>query len=94
MDLGQLVTIGGAATVVVILLEAEKRLLKMSVAAVDRFGYALALLNGVIVTIPSALYIGSDPVAAGLAGLLAGASAVGLYQAAAKSPLPTFHGAR
>lgn len=86
MELPELITIGGAATLTTILVQAIKSVLAMPPQAVDRFGLALAVVVGCVVTVPTALYLGSDPAAAALAGVLAGASSVGIYKGVQAAP--------
>lgn len=74
-----LVTIGGIATVVGILLEVVKRLFAWTEAAKDRFAPALALVLGIGVGVAAALAGGTPLAPAVVAGLYGGAVASGIY---------------
>lgn len=79
MTPADLLTLGGAAIVVSILVEITKRALGWSGPTVDRFGPLLAVVLGTLVVGLAGALQGADPLASTLTGLLAGASAVGLY---------------
>lgn len=84
MGVTDVLTIGGAAVVVIVLTEAIKRAASFSATTTDRFGLILALIAGIVVVeVFNVLSFGSathlDQATALLNGLLAGASAAGLY---------------
>jgi len=79
MTPADLLTLGGAAIVVAIVVEVLKRALGWSGATVDRFGPLLAVVVGTLIVGLAGALQGADPLASTLTGLLAGASAVGLY---------------
>lgn len=87
MELPELLTVGGASAIVVILLQATKPAMGMDNAAWHRFGALMSIGAGILVTSAGniALAMPSHPIEAGLAGLLAGASAAGLYQAGSRT---------
>jgi hypothetical protein len=79
MDTSELLTLGGVAIVVTILTEVIKRAAAMSDDVIARFGPLLAVTLGVVIAILASWYQGADLVAGALTGLLAGASASGIY---------------
>ncbi len=87
MDLSQAVTFGGASIIVGILVEVIKRLFGWDDATVKRFGPVVAIIVGVVLVEVLLFAQGSlgdsSAIAAGaITGLLAGAAASGLYDAA------------
>ena len=79
MEVSELLTLAGAAIVVTILTEVIKRALAMTEPQVARFGPLLSVVLGVAICIGASLYAGAELVAGALTGLLAGASASGVY---------------
>lgn len=79
MTLTDVLTIGGAAVVTSIITQVIRTAVAWSPATTDRFGPALAVAVGVAVTLLAGAATGADLIQSGLTGLLAGASAVGLY---------------
>lgn len=80
MAINELLTLGGAAIIVTIVVEVIKRALAMSEAAITRFGPLLAVVVGIVTAGLAAVSLpGSDISSAILTGLLAGASASGIY---------------
>lgn len=79
MEVTELLTLAGAAIVVTILTEVIKRAAALTEDQVARFGPLLAVVLGVAITVAAAVYAQTDLVAAALTGLLAGASASGIY---------------
>ena len=79
MEVSGLATLGGVAIVVTILVEVIKRAAAMTEEAIARFGPLLAVVLGCAIAIGAAAYTGGDLVAGALTGLLAGASASGIY---------------
>jgi hypothetical protein len=83
MEATEVLTIGGASVITVILSEAIKKALRLSEANTDRFGLLLALAIGIgTVTVFNLLAIANTSVPWGtaiLVGILAGASAAGIY---------------
>ncbi len=79
MTVAEVVTLGGAIVVVTILTEVIKRAAAMTEGQVARFGPLIAVFLGIVVTVAASLAQGTDPVAGGLTGLIAGASASGIY---------------
>jgi hypothetical protein len=79
MEVSELLTLAGAAIVVTILTEVIKRALALSEAQIARFGPLLSVLLGVAVCVGASLYAGADIVVGALTGMLAGASASGVY---------------
>ncbi len=76
-------TVAGAAVLVALVVEIVKRAGAWSPATVDRFGPAFAAVLGIAVVIAATLAGGGhDLVQAALTGLLGGASAMGLSDAA------------
>lgn len=90
MTLDQAISLGGATILVGILVETLKRTLAWGQAQVDRFGPLVAILVGILVVV--LLTTATDGIttpaafaAAIVTGVIAGASAAGLYQAAPDS---------
>ena len=83
VTLETLLTVGGAATLTTILTAVILGAAALAPAARDRFGPLIAIVIGVVVTEVAtfALGLGSrqDVAQAGLTGVLAGASSMGLY---------------
>lgn len=79
MEVSELLTLGGAVVVVTIVTEVVKRTLNMSEAQITRFGPLLAVIVGIIATCGAAFAQNAAYDAAILTGLLAGASAAGIY---------------
>jgi xanthine/uracil permease len=83
MEATEVLTIGGASVITVILSEAIKKALRLSEANTDRFGLLLALAIGIgTVAVFNLLAIANTAVPWGtaiLVGILAGASAAGIY---------------
>jgi len=79
MEVNELLTLGGAAIVVTIMTEVIKRATALSEAQVTRFGPLLSVVLGVGVACAAAVTQSADIAAAVLTGLLAGASASGIY---------------
>jgi hypothetical protein len=79
MEISELLTLGGAVVVVTIITEVVKRTLAMSEAQITRFGPLLAVLLGIAATCGAAVAQSADIPSAVLTGLLAGASAAGIY---------------
>ena len=79
MEVNELLTLAGAAIVVTILTEVIKRALALTEEAVTRFGPLISVVLGVAVTVGAGITQGADLVSAALTGLLAGASASGIY---------------
>jgi hypothetical protein len=89
MDTTELLTLGGVAIVVTILTEVIKRALAMSDEAVARFGPLLSVVLGVAIGLGAAFYQAADLLSGVLTGLLAGASASGIYSYAKGVRSPT-----
>jgi hypothetical protein len=87
MTVAEAATLGGAVVIVTILTEVIKRATAMDEAQVARFGPLIAVFLGIVVTVAASLAQGADPVAGALTGLIAGASASGIYSYA--KPLVT-----
>lgn len=79
MELSDLLTLGGASIIVVIVTEVIKRAANLSAEANARFGPLLAVFVGVVACVAAAASTASDLGQAALTGLLAGASAAGIY---------------
>jgi hypothetical protein len=79
MEVSELLTLGGAVVVVTIVVEVIKRALAMDEAAITRFGPFLAIAVGIVTTCAAAVAQTAPLDAAVLTGLLAGASASGIY---------------
>jgi xanthine/uracil permease len=83
MEVTEVLTIGGASIITIILSEAIKKALRLSAENTDRFGLLLALAIGIgTVAVFNLLAIANTRVEWGtalLVGLLAGASAAGFY---------------
>ena len=79
MEVSELLTLGGAVVVVTIIVEVVKRALAMSEEQITRFGPFLAIVVGVATTLGAAVAQAAPLDAAVLTGLLAGASASGIY---------------
>jgi hypothetical protein len=88
MELEAIGTLAGLSTVVFLVFEVVKRALRWSPDLLDRFGALVSIGLGLLIGVPVALYLGSDPAQAAINGLFAGLSAMGIYQAAKASPLP------
>lgn len=87
MEFTELLTYSGASAFVIIALQVVKPALALSDAAWGRFGALIAVALGVA-TVHAANVFAVDPLNLGeatLAGVLAGASASGLYQAATRT---------
>jgi len=78
MTVAEVVTLGGAIVVVASVTEVIKRAAAMTDVQVARFGPLIAVFLGVVVTVAASAQ-GTDAVAGGLTGLIAGASASGIY---------------
>ncbi len=87
MELTELLTVGGASAIVLILIQVIKPAMALSEAAWSRFGALIAITLGVVVASAGngALGFPAHPFEAGLSGFLAGASASGLYQAGSRA---------
>lgn len=89
MELADLMGIAGAAVLVGIVVEALKRALQWTPEAVARWGAIVSLLVGVIVVEVATFATGGAgtqaAAMAGLTGILAGASACGLYDVGGKT---------
>lgn len=83
MELTELLTAAGAASIVIILLQVIKPALDLADATWRRLGALIAITAGVLVTSGAnvALAFPQHPIEAILTGVLAGASASGLYDA-------------
>jgi hypothetical protein len=80
MQVEELLTLGGAAVIVTIVTEVIKRATAMSEAQVTRFGPLLSIALGIGVACAAAFASSTfDYASAILTGLLAGASASGIY---------------
>jgi hypothetical protein len=79
MELAELLTVAGVAVVVTILLEVIKRAMGWTPDLTDRFAPLLAVVLGIALGTGFAAYQGADLVLGAITGLLAGASASGLY---------------
>lgn len=80
--LPEVLTFAGASIVVAVIFQAIKAAWQPTDAALKRFGPLLSLGVGIVVVVPFAAYQGADLVAGALVGLMAGASASGLYDSA------------
>lgn len=87
MELPELLTVGGASAIVLILIQVIKPALGLADEAWRRFGALIAIGLGVVIASAGnvALMVPMHPVEAGLVGLLAGAAASGLYQAGTRT---------
>ncbi|HEX9762043.1 MAG TPA: hypothetical protein VGA97_02990 [Acidimicrobiia bacterium] len=88
MGLTDLLTLAGLSLAVAAVFEVGKKVVKPSPEHLDRFGALAAILLGVGIGGGAAALQNADVVLAITNGILAGLSAVGLYKAAAASPLP------
>lgn len=80
MHVADLLTVGGVAVVVTILVQVVKWALGQNYAdAWARFGPLLALVAGVLIGGAAALYLGADPAEGLLTGFLGGAASMGIY---------------
>ncbi len=79
MEVADLLTLGGAAIIVTIVVEVVKRTLAMTEAQVTRFGPLLAIVIGIAATVGASIAQNAPLDAAILTGLLAGATASGVY---------------
>jgi hypothetical protein len=84
LTVADLITLGGATIVVTLVVELIKRATAWDAAFNDRFVPLLAVFVGIAIGGGAALYLGADPVQAGLNGLLAGCASQGLHQVLAK----------
>lgn len=80
--LPEVITYTGASIVVAIIFEAVKAAWKPDPESLTRFGPLMSLGIGIATIVPFAWYQHSNLVAGALVGLLAGASASGLYGSA------------
>ncbi len=86
MDLNQAITLTGATVLVMVLTEMLKRLFAWGQAQVDRYGSAVAIVIGIVAVVLLTLAGGADTTpqmfaGAVITGILAGASASGIYDA-------------
>lgn len=79
MTVTDLLTLGGATAVVVIVVEVIKRAAAMSEAQVARFGPLMSIGVGIVACVAAGLAKGAPIDEAALTGLLAGAAASGVY---------------
>ena len=79
MTVTDLLTLGGATAVVVIVVEVIKRAAALTEAQVARFGPLLSIGAGVVIVGAAAIAKAAPIDEALLTGLLAGASAAGIY---------------
>jgi uncharacterized YccA/Bax inhibitor family protein len=79
LTVNDLLTLGGAAVVVTIVVEVIKRAAAMNDAAIARFGPLLSVAIGVVVCMAAAFAQNASYAEAALTGLLAGATASGIY---------------
>ena len=79
MEVADLLTLGGAAIIVTIVVEVVKRTLAMTEAQITRFGPLLAIVIGIAATVGASIAQNAPLDAAILTGLLAGATASGVY---------------
>lgn len=80
--LAEVITFGGASIFVGILFQALKWAWSPTPEVLTRWGPLVSLGLGIVCGVGFALYQGQDPVAGGLVGFFAGASASGLYGSA------------
>jgi len=88
MSLPELLTLTGLSVAVSVVFELGKKVLKPAPEQLDRFGALAAIGLGIAIGGGAAFVQGADVFAAVTNGILAGLAAVGLYKAAAASPLP------
>lgn len=79
MTTADLLTVAGLAIATTLVVKIITSAWKPTVEQLDRFGPLLAVGVALLLGVPAALYLGSDPVQAVLTGLIAGASAAGIY---------------
>ena len=82
MQTTDLLTIGGAAVLVSLLVEVIKRTWQWTDAVVDRFAPIVSLGIGIVVVVVATLSTGGDILQGLLTGLFAGFTACGLYDGA------------
>lgn len=82
-ELSDLLTVGGASAIVLILLQVIKPALGLSPQAWDRFGALIAIGFGALIVVLGDLALGSPVhyLQAVIVGILAGAAASGFYDA-------------
>lgn len=81
MPVETLVTTAGAAILVTALIQVIKTTFAWDDTRTKRFGPLTAILLGILIAAPAALYVGADPVQAAVNGLFAGLAAMGIYDA-------------
>jgi hypothetical protein len=79
MEVTDLLTLSGAAIIVTIVVEVVKRAAALTEAQVTRFGPLLAIVIGIAATVGASVAKSAPLDAAILTGLLAGATASGVY---------------
>lgn len=79
MTVADLLTLGGAAAIVTIIVEVIKRAAALNDAQIARFGPLMSVVVGMVVTIGAAFAQSAPYDEAVLTGLLAGAAASGIY---------------
>ncbi len=82
LSVSDLQTLGGATIVVALIVEIVKRAVAWTPATVDRFGPLVAAFLGIALVVSVGAYEHADLAQSALTGLLAGASAMGLSDAA------------
>jgi uncharacterized membrane protein len=82
MTTSDLLTIGGAAVLVSLIVEVIKRTWQWTDETVDRFAPIVSIALGVVVVTVATLSQGGDILQGGLTGILAGCMACGLYDGA------------
>jgi len=78
--ISDLTTVAGLTLVVTLIVAVIKKAMAWDDSFEDRFVPLLSVGIGIIIGIPVALYVGTDPIQALLTGLLAGTAAQGVQQ--------------